>query len=78
MTVTILNSQEQPLEGVVIMVIDGPVSVPDIASVTDGRGTASLSQLSTPGQYTLQLNYEGQQVTRLVQITPGTPVALHF
>lgn len=53
------------------MVVDGPVSVPDIASMTDARGIGSLGHLTMPGQYTLLLNYNQKQVRETVQIRPG-------
>ncbi|WP_375445812.1 carboxypeptidase-like regulatory domain-containing protein [uncultured Fibrella sp.] len=71
MSITVTNQQGQPLEGVVIMVVDGPVSVPDIASMTDARGKGSLGHLTMPGQYTLLLNYNQKQVRETVQIRPG-------
>ncbi len=75
-TVTITNSQGRPLEGVVIMVTDGPVSVPDMASITDANGVGSLGHLSTPGQYTLSLRYNQQQADRQIQFEPGRAVVV--
>lgn len=74
--ITITDSQGQPLEGVVIMVTNGPVSVPDMASITDANGVGSLGHLSVPGQYTLSLNHNQQQVNRQIQFEPGKNVAV--
>ena len=74
--VTITDQQGRPLEGVVIMVTNGPVSVPDLASITDANGVGSLGQLSTPGQYTLTLRHNQQQVDRQIQFEPGKSVTV--
>lgn len=74
--VTITDSQGRPLEGVVIMVTDGPVSVPDVASITDADGVGSLGHLSTPGQYTLSLHHDQQRVDRRIQYEPGKNVTI--
>lgn len=74
--VTITDQQGRPLEGVVIMVTNGPVSVPDLASITDANGVGSLGQLSTPGQYTLTLRHNQQQVDRQIQFEPGKSVTI--
>ena len=69
--ITITDSQGHPLEGVVIMVTAGPVSVPDMASITDANGVGSLGHLSTPGQYTLSLRHNQRQADRQIQFEPG-------
>lgn len=69
--ITITDRQGHPLEGVVIMVTDGPVSVPDMASITDANGVGSLGHLSTPGQYTLSLRHNQQQADRKIEFVPG-------
>ncbi len=74
--VTITDQQGRPLEGVVIMVTNGPVSVPDLASITDANGVGSLGQLSTPGQYTLTLRHNQQRVDRQIQFEPGKSVTI--
>lgn len=74
--VTITDQQGRPLEGVVIMVTNGPVSVPDLASITDANGVGSLGQLSTPGLYTLTLRHNRQQVDRQIQFEPGKSVTV--
>ena len=74
--ITITDSLGHPLEGVVIMVTAGPVSVPDMASITDANGVGSLGHLSTPGQYTLSLHHNQQQVRRQIQFEPGRRVTI--
>ena len=76
MSITVLNQQGQPVEGVVIMVVDGPVSVPDIASMTDANGKGSLGQLSIPGEYTLLMSYDQKQQKKIVQFQPGQSVTV--
>ena len=75
-TITITDQQGRPLEGVVIMVTNGPVSVPDMASITDSNGVGSLGHLSTSGQYTLNLHYNQQQVDRQILFEPGKSVTV--
>lgn len=77
-TVTITDSMGHPLEGVIIMVTNGPVSVPDIASVTDVNGVGSLGNLSVPGQYTLNLHQNQQQRERQIQYKPGQSLTVVF
>ncbi|ARK12093.1 carboxypeptidase-like regulatory domain-containing protein [Fibrella sp. ES10-3-2-2] len=76
MNITVVNQQGQPVEGVVIMVVDGPVSVPDIASMTDATGKGSLGQLSVPGNYTLLLSYHQNQQRETVQFQPGQSITV--
>lgn len=78
MTITVTNQQGQPLEGVVIMVTDGPVSVPDLASLTDGQGRGSLGHLTTPGRYTLLLSHDQAQVKKEVDVKPGQSLTVTF
>lgn len=58
--VTITDQQGNPLEGVVVMLTGSPVSVPDIAAVTNERGVASLSHLTTTGACSLTLHHDGR------------------
>lgn len=74
--VLITDQQGRPLEGVVIMVSSGPVSVPDMASITDSNGVGSLGQLSTQGPYTLNLHYNQQQVDRQIQFESGQSITI--
>ncbi|RYF71779.1 MAG: carboxypeptidase regulatory-like domain-containing protein [Cytophagaceae bacterium] len=76
MGITVLNQQGQPVEGVVIMVVDGPVSVPDIASMTDANGKGSLGQLSVPGEYTLLMSHGQKQQRETIQFQPGQSVTV--
>ncbi len=78
MTIIVINEQGQPLEGVVIMVTDGPASVPDLALLTDGAGRGSLSHLTVPGRYTLLLHYQQRQVSRTIEFIPGSSVTVHL
>ena len=78
MTIIVTNQQGQPLEGVVIMVTGGPVSVPDIASLTDGQGRGSLGHLTTPGRYTLLLTDGQRQASRTVEFSPGGSVTVRL
>ena len=76
MDITVTNEQGQPLPDVIIMVVDGPASFPDVASVTDAQGKGSLGQLTVPGQYTLLLNHNQQQIHKPVQVSPGQSITV--
>ena len=75
-SIRITSAQGQPLEGVAIMVSDGPVSVPDMASISNSDGVGSLGHLSEPGRYTLTLQHGNQQVERQIQYEPGKDVTV--
>lgn len=76
MNITVTNQQGQPLAEVIIMVVDGPASFPDLASVTDAQGRGSLGHLTVPGQYTLLLNHNQQQIRKSVQVQPGQSITV--
>ena len=75
-SIRVTNAQGHPLEGVTIMVSDGPVSVPDMASISNSDGVGSLGHLSEPGRYTLTLQHGSQQVERQIQYEPGKNVSI--
>jgi uncharacterized GH25 family protein len=66
----LLDSSGKPVANAVIMVIDAPQEFNDIASVSNERGEFSLLD-STPGKYTIQINYDNQSTNKEVVIKPN-------
>jgi hypothetical protein len=55
----VTDTQNRPLEGVVVVIVKGSAAYPEIAAVTNEKGAFSLGSLEK-GTYTVQATYSGQ------------------
>jgi hypothetical protein len=65
----VIGPDRQPVRGASVMFTQGPVSLPDIAQLTDGAGTFTLAA-PTAGTYSLLVNAPGfPPVERQVKVS---------
>ena len=68
------DQQGKPVADAVIMVTGSPHSLPDIASSTDEQGQFFLDNLQLPGSYTIQINYAGGSINKVVNLQEADSV----
>ena len=62
------DSAGKPLADAIVMVIDSPEQINDIAAVTDSSGKFSLGQIKSPGKYILQVNYGDKSIRYPIEL----------
>lgn len=73
------NAAGRVVEDAIVMIKDGDHSFNDIASVSNEKGEFYVSGIVIPGNYTLQVDYNGNSFTRLVNIqTADTVLMINF
>jgi Carboxypeptidase regulatory-like domain len=65
----VYDAQGRAAANAIVMVSGSTAAVTDIASSADETGQFYLDNLSLPGVYTLQINYQGNLVKRTVTLT---------
>ncbi|MCW3114694.1 MAG: hypothetical protein JWR18_3090 [Segetibacter sp.] len=65
----ILHDQSgKPLSDAIVMIVSGSYEFNDIASVSNENGEFRLSNITIPGKYVLQIQKDGQQKNKEVDI----------
>jgi hypothetical protein len=65
---TVYDRQGRPASDAVIMITGGPSGMRDMASMSDANGQFYLDDLSVPGNYTLQVNWQGSNIEKAVSL----------
>jgi Carboxypeptidase regulatory-like domain len=65
---TLYNQQGKPVTDAVIMITGGSHSFMDIAAVSNERGEFFLDNLSVPGEYSIQVNWEGELFNKNIRL----------
>lgn len=64
----LVDQSGKPIRDAVIMIVSGPGSFNDIASVSNDTGEFKISNVVLPGNYVLQIQTNGQQKRQEVNL----------
>lgn len=62
------DETSKPVKDAVVMVISGSSSFNDIASVSNEKGEFKIANVVIPGKYVLQIQNNGQQIRKEVNL----------
>ncbi len=64
----VTDAAGKPVQDAVIMIVSAPTDFNDIASISGEDGAFSLSNITVPGSYVLQVQHEGRSIKKQVEI----------
>jgi hypothetical protein len=76
---TVYNLQGKPLTDAVVMITAGSHSFQDIACLSNEKGEFYLDNLILPGNYTIQINWQGASVNKTINLKETDSIfTVHF
>jgi hypothetical protein len=68
------NRAGQPVEGAVVMIIEGTYEFNDMASVSNDKGEFFVSNIVIPGRYVLQIQNNSNTITKEINVQSADTV----
>lgn len=72
------DASGRPVKEATVMITGGSHEFNDMASITNDSGEFHLSNVVIPGEYTLQIEGNGQSITKQVNLKDTSDISVNF